>query len=541
MSARARLRLAVLLGVVGALAAPAVAQERPRSGGELVFLLPASDPPSYDAHREDTFAVLHPAAPHYSTLLRVDPTDPRAAKIVGDLAESWTIAPDGRTYTVRLRRGVKFHDGSELTSRDVKASYDKIVNPPPGVASARKGEYVDVEAIEAPDPLTVVFRLRWPSNSFLSSLASPWNWIYKADILAKDPRWYETHVMGTGPFVFVEHVKGSHWVGKRNPQYWDRPRPYLDGYRMLIVREPAAQVAALRGGRAHIQFRGFTPGERDTLVQALGKGITVQESPWNCHALLVFNHEKPPFNDRRFRRALTLAIDRWEGSRALSRIAIVKEVAGLIVPGSPWATPAEDLTRLAGYGHDIGASRAEARRLLHDAGVADGFGFTLTSTGVAQPFEAIAVRLIDQWRAVGLNVKQEVPERTRYYDMLRGGAYQVTFDPKCGYIVEPDLDLQKFQSGPTTADPTGISHANYARYKDPTLDDLYVRQSRARTPEERSRLLREFERRLFDEEVHYATTLQWHRIVPHAAKVRGWTLTPSHYLNHQLDTVWLAE
>jgi peptide/nickel transport system substrate-binding protein len=336
-------------------------------------------------------------------------------------------------------------------------------------------------------------------------------------------------------------VKGSHWVGRKNPGYWDRGRPYLDGYRMLIVREPAAQVAAIRSERAHIQFRGFTPPERDTLVQVLGAKVTVQESPWNCQAILAFNHEKPPFGDRRVRRALTLAIDRWEGSRVLSRIAIVKEVAGLMVPGSPWATPPAELQKLAGYGRDIAAARAEARRLLKEAGVADGFAFTLTATGVRQPFEPIAIWLIDQWRAIGLNVTQDVPERARYYEKLRGGGYEVTFDPKCGYIVDPDLDLQKFQSGPTTADPAGISHANYARYKDPVLDELYVKQSRARSVEERKRYLREFERRLFDEEAHYATTLQWHRIVPHSSRVRGFTLTPSHYLNHQLDTVWLAD
>jgi peptide/nickel transport system substrate-binding protein len=94
-----------------------------------------------------------------------------------------------------------FHDGSELTGRDVKASYDKIIFPPPGTASNRKGEYLVVEAVEARGPLTVVFRLKWASPSFLSSLASPFNWIYKADILARDIRWYERNVMGTGPFL----------------------------------------------------------------------------------------------------------------------------------------------------------------------------------------------------------------------------------------------------------------------------------------------------------------------------------------------------
>src|SRR5437868_1071308 len=309
--------------LLGLLAAPAFAQDKPRSGGELVFVVPSS-PPSYDAHREETFGTIHPIAPHYNTLLRTDPTDKTGAKVVPDLAESWTISKDGRTYTLKLRHGVKFHDGSEMTSKDAKASYDKIIFPPAGVASDRKGEYLDVEAVQAPDPYTIVFRLKWPSGSFLMSLASPWNWIYKADILAKDMRWYETHVMGTGPFIFVEHVRGSHWVGKKNPNYWDKGKPYLDGYRGIYVKDAAAQVAAVRAERAHVQFRGFSPPERDSIVSALGSKIVVQESPWDCVLLVTANHEKKPWDDKRVRRALTLALDRYQGAQALSRIAIVK-------------------------------------------------------------------------------------------------------------------------------------------------------------------------------------------------------------------------
>ncbi len=511
----------------------AIAQDKPRYGGELVFVVPA-EPPSYDGHREDTFALIHPTAPHYNTLLRVDPTERSGTKIIGDLAESWTISKDGRTYILKLRRGVKFHDGSEMTSKDVKASYDKIINPPAGVASIRKGEYIDVEAVQVPDPYTVVFRLKWPSGSFLSSLASPWNWIYKADILARDMRWYEKNVMGTGPFIFVEHARGSHWVGKKNPNYWDKGKPYLDGYRAIFIKESAAQVAAIRGERAMIQFRGFAPAERDNLARALGNKITVQESPWDCALWVAINHEKKPFDDKRVRRALTLALDRYQGSQALSKIAIVKEVAGVMVPGTPLATPSAELEKLAGYGRDIGKSRAEAKRLLREAGVPDGFSFTFTNRGVPMPYEPVAIWLIDQWRQIGLNVTQQVLESAKYFEDIRGGNYQVGIDFQCGYIVEPDLDLYKFQS-------KEISHANYGRYTDKVLDELYEKQSRAFDPEERKKHIREFEKRLLDEEAHYLATLQWHRIVPHHAKVKGWTITPSHYLNQQLDRVWLAE
>ena len=527
-----RFLLLATVVLIGA-AVPAAAQEKPRYGGELVFVVPSS-PPSYDAHREETFGTIHPIAPHYNTLLRTDPTDKTGAKVVPDLAESWTISKDGRTYTLKLRHGVKFHDGSEFTSKDAKASYDKIVNPPAGVASNRKGEYVDVEAIQAPDPYTVVFRLKYPSASFLNSLASPWNWIYKADILAKDMRWYEQNVMGTGPFLFVEHVKGSHWVGKKNPNYWDKGKPYLDGYRAIFMTDSAAQVAAIRGERAMIQFRGFSPVERDTLVNALGPKITVQESAWNCVILVALNHEKRPFDDRRVRKALTLALDRYQGSTALSKIAIVKEVGGVQVPGTKFATPAADLEKLSGYGHDITKARAEARRLLKEAGVPDGFSFVYKNRGIPMPYEPLGVWLIDQWRQIGLNVRQEVIEAAKYYSELRGGNFEAAADFQCGYTVDPDLDLYKFES-------KDVSPSNYSRYVDRTLDELYEKQGRATDAEERKKYIREFERRLLDEEVHYIYTLQWHRIVPHSSRVHGWTITPSHYLNQQLDTVWLSE
>jgi len=521
----------LLVGTLVMTGIPAGAQQ-PKYGGELIFPVP-SEPPSYDGHREETFGLIHPFAPFYSTLLRVDPTDPTGTKPVGDLAESWAVSKDGLAYTFKLRHGVKFHDGSEMTSKDVKASWDKIVFPPPGVGSSRKGQYRSIEAIEVVDPYTVRFRLKYPESSFILGAASPWNFIYKADILAKDIHWYETNVMGTGPFKFVEHVKGSHVVGKKNPDYWDKGKPYLDGFRAVFVSSSSAQVAMVRAERAHIQFRGFSPAERDTIVQTLGNKITVQESPWDCILPVVINHEKKPFDDKRVRRALTLALDRYEGAKALSRIAIVKEVAGIQVPGTPYATPPAELEKLAGYGHDINAARAEARRLLKEAG-AENLTFVLKNRGIPMPYEPEAIWLIDQWRQIGVNVTQEVIEAAAYFTPLRAGDFQVAIDFQCGFIVEPDLDIYKFIS-------SDKNPANYGRYTDRVLDDLFDKQARSVNPEERKTLLRQFEKRLLDEEAHYIMTLQWHRIIPHSSKMHGWQITPSHYLNNQLDTVWLSE
>ena len=518
------------LAVCTAVSLPVLAQ---RNGGELVFPVP-SEPPSYDGHREETFGLIHPIAPFYNTLLRVDPNDKSGTKPAASIAESWTTSSDGKTYTFKIRRGVKFHDGSDLTSKDVKATYDKIVFPKPGVGSSRKGQYADVEKIDAPDANTVVFRLKEPSGSFISSLLSPYNFIYKADILEKDPHWYEKNVMGTGPFTFVEHVKGSHVVGKKNANYWDKGKPHLDGFRAVFMRDSAAQVASIRGERAHAQFRGFSPAERDSIVSTLGNKVTVQESPWDCILLVAINHEKKPFDDKRVRRALTLALDRHQASQSLSKIAIVKAVAGVQVPGTPFATPPEELNKLAGYWTDAEKSRAEARKLLKEAGVQEGFQFTFKNRGIPMPYEPLGVWLIDQWRRVGLNVKQEVIEAAAYFGVIRKGDFEAAMDFQCGYIVEPDLDMYKFLS-------TDRNPANYGRYKDPVLDKLYDQQSREINPEKRKALVRQFEKRLLDEEAHYLMTLQWHRIIPHSAKMKGWTVTPSHYLNQTLDTVWLEQ
>ena len=162
-----RAKLLLAIGWLLALPAAARAAESPRSGGELVFAV-GEIPPSFDGHRETTFGMLHPVAPHYSTLLRFDPQN--YPKIVGDVAESWSFSRDGLTLTVKIRKGIKFHDGTPLTAQDVKATYDKIIFPPEGVASARKALYVMVDKVEAPDNSTVVFKLKNIAASFLANL-----------------------------------------------------------------------------------------------------------------------------------------------------------------------------------------------------------------------------------------------------------------------------------------------------------------------------------------------------------------------------------
>src|ERR671936_906201 len=183
--------LAAGVGILVAAAATAAPQEEEagRRGGTLTYTIPADAPPSFDGHREGTFAMLHATAPFYSVLIRVNPENPSSTTdFVCDLCtEMPKPTDDGKTYTFKIRQGVKFHDGSPLTAADVAANWQHIIHPPEGVLSPRESHYVMVDKIEAPDPSTVIFRLKFPTNAFLPALADPYNWIYKKSILDQDP------------------------------------------------------------------------------------------------------------------------------------------------------------------------------------------------------------------------------------------------------------------------------------------------------------------------------------------------------------------
>jgi len=300
---------------------PAVATETPKRGGVLTYLIPADAPPSFDGHREATFATIHAVAPFYSVLVRANPENP--ASTTDFVCDVCTEIPEpadgGRTYAFPIREDVRFEDGSALTAHDVAASWNRIVDPPEGVISARRGYYSMIDKIEAADPKIVIFRLKFATAAFLPALADRYAFIYKKELLDRDPRWFEKNIMGSGPFRFKEYQLAQSISGVRNPDYYHQGLPYLDGFTGIFADKQATRVAAIKGDRAAIEFRGFPPSTRDELVAALGDQLTVQESDWNCGNLITPNHKRKPFDDVRVRRALTLAIDRWRGRRRCRR------------------------------------------------------------------------------------------------------------------------------------------------------------------------------------------------------------------------------
>ncbi len=516
-----------------ALGLPARAADSPKRGGILTFMIPADSPPSFDGHRENTFATIHAVAPFYSVLIRANPENPAVTtEFVCDVCtEMPTPADGGKTYTFQIRDDIRFQDGTSMTAYDVAASWNKIINPPEGVISVRRGYYSMVDKVEAPDARTVTFRLKFATAAFLPALADPYAFIYKKEILDRDPRWYEKNIMGSGPFRFKEYQLGQSISGVRNPDYYRPGLPYLDGFVGLFADKQAVRVAAIRGDRAAIEFRGFPPATRDELVAALGDKITVQESDWNCGALITPNHEKKPFDDARVRRALTLAIDRWNGAAPMSRITVSRTVGGIVFPTSPLAATKAELQQLAGYWPDIDKSRAEAKRLLKEAG-AEGLTFELLNRNVDQPYKFNGTWVIDEWSKVGIHATQRVLPTGPYDQALRGGDFAVAVDAECQNIVNPLLDGTKYL-------PHSVSDANYGNYEDPTEVDIYDRMLRETDFARQRDLMRQFERRVLDTEAHEMFLLWRYRIVPYRSYVKGWKISPSHYVNQDLATIWL--
>ncbi|MGH7052198.1 MAG: ABC transporter substrate-binding protein, partial [Stellaceae bacterium] len=430
-----RLRPALLgagVGIALAAAAPAMAQQTPKYGGILTYMIPAESPPSFDAHREETYATIHSAAPFYSTLIRINPYDPESTTdIVCDLCTKMPKPTDqGKTWTFTIRQGVKFHDGTPLTAADVAASLNEIAFPPKGVLSPRSSNFMMVKDIAAPNPTTVVIHLKFATSAFLPALADPFNWIYEKKILDKDPHWYEQHIMGSGPFKFAGYQIGQSIKGVRDPNYYHKGLPYLDGFIGIFAPKQAVQIDAIRANRAATEFRGYPPSAINQLKSELDGKIKVQTSDWNCTLGAWINSKKKPFDDVRVRQALSLAIDRWGSQKGLSQISLYKTVGSLIFPGSPLAPSKAQLEQIIGFWPDIHKSRAEARKLLKEAGVS-GLSFVLNNRNVDQPYKYLGEWLVDQWAKVGLHVTQRVLPTGPWFAALRSGNFQVSTGGSC--------------------------------------------------------------------------------------------------------------
>jgi peptide/nickel transport system substrate-binding protein len=510
------------------LATGVAAQDQPVKGGTLIWGLSA-EAGTLDCGATDTFAVIHMVGSFYSTLLKVDLD--KYPEVKGDLAKSWTISDDGKTYTFEIHPNVKFHDGSPLTSEDIKASFDRYRNPPQGVASFRQPSFKDIESIETPSPTTVVFKLTAANPAMLLNLAGPNGCIYSAKKLAEDPRFPTTNVMGSGPFKLKEYVKGSHIEGVRNETYFREGLPYLDGHKAVIFTQAAAMVNAIQGQQIMGEFRTVTPADKKRLGEAMGDKITFYESDWNTGLVFAFNTKKKPFDDIRVRQALSMAVDRYAASAGLRTTSVLRTVGGLIRLGAPYAMTQDELASLPGFSKDGKAAKEKAKALLKEAGV-EGLKFELFNRNTPQPYTPSGVFLIDQWRQIGVEVTHKQVETAAYREGIKTGSYDVALDFLNAVLEDPSLTLTKYLSADIAPD-------NGSGAIDREADALFEKQLRETDPAKREALVHEFESRVITQGAQ-VPFIWWYRTVALNSRVKGWKMSPSHLYGQDLAEVWLA-
>jgi peptide/nickel transport system substrate-binding protein len=302
--------LSLLIGVIVLgllLAAPASAAEpKPKYGGYLVQACD-KEPPSLDPSQEGTIYMLMYVASQYNGLLQFDPLE--NTKIVGDLAKSWKFSGDGRTITFKLHEGVKWHDGKPFTAEDVIYALKRIQNPPKGVASPRKLQFASIEKMEAPDAHTFVLTTKVPNPSILGALAQGWLVILPKHVMEAKGDMKKV-VVGTGPFKFKKYTRGTSYEVVRNPDYFIKGRPYLDGIKWYIVPDMSAYVAAFKTHQ--INLLAGTPNLYKSNVEeikAAVKNVQVETGQRVVQNVLWMNTEKKPWDDVRVRKAAWLAVD----------------------------------------------------------------------------------------------------------------------------------------------------------------------------------------------------------------------------------------
>ncbi|MBV9815918.1 MAG: ABC transporter substrate-binding protein [Alphaproteobacteria bacterium] len=415
------------------LAAP---EANPKHGGVLRAGFP-NRPPHFDLHQSGTFFNLGAMACMFDNLIRRDPFD--SGNIIPDLAHSWEIAEDGRTYTFFLRRDVQFNDGAELTAEDVKATFDRIAKPPSGISIPRSLLFSSVSEINARDKYTVEFKLSEarPTNFMMSAIASGWNVIVRKKTL-EDNNYNLRKVVvypGTGPFRSVRRVENELWVMEKNPNYWNKGLPYLDGIEFYNVLPFSPEMAsAILSGRVDY-VRATDPVTARKAKDTPGMS-TARYYQSVVHATWV-NNKRKPLEDPRVRRAMHLVLDKPV------LVEVVKDVApmmfgGFIYPFSEFATPKEELTKRLGYQADPAAAIKEARALMAAAGCEGGIkglDYLVRDIAIFRLWSQAIQAMLQQTLNIECNLRTVV--ESVWFDDIKSGNYDLAIGAIVSTLLDP--------------------------------------------------------------------------------------------------------
>jgi peptide/nickel transport system substrate-binding protein len=503
-------------------AVPAQTSEQPRDGGVLK-IVSAGDPVSFDVHQEASILSLLPVAPAYNGLVTLDPADP--AKIVGDLAEKFDVSADGLVYTFTFRPKITWHDGVAFTAEDARFSFERMRNPPADVKSIRKPDLEGVQSVETPDERTLTITLKEPDESFLPQLATNWFVVMPKHILESKGNMKNT-VVGTGPFKFKSYTPGVSVELVRNTNYFKPGLPHLDGVTMLIIKDTGTRLAALRTDQAQLTGRVFanlTPSDVETLKRD-NTAVRVERAPGLGSPWLHMNVQRKPFDDVRVRQAISIGFDR---DTAIKAVAEGAGSLGTFVPPGPRAIPDDELRKLPGFRQPKGQDVEEAKKLLAEAGVPNGFKTTMLCRDLDS-------RMCEYWKAqlqvLGVDAAIDVKAQAAVASLQTANDFELMVTSQVFRINDPNEIGRKWITG---------APQNYVRYSNPQLDKLYREQSGARDSAARTDVVRKIARVLLDD----APTIQpyWEAaLVGIGPSVRGYPIPPGQYSMMTYETVWLT-
>jgi len=497
------LAAALLLALGVLFAAPATAQEKPRPGGILTWF-DYGDPGRLDVHAESPLVVQQATAGIYSGLLHYDPDEP--SKVVGDLAERWAVSPDGKTYTFHLRKNVKWHDGQAFTSADVKATFDRVLNPDfksPKCGASLKPMVASVEAV---DPYTVEFKLKFAAAPFIPSLASAWCRVAAKHILAKygDLNSPEAQI-GTGPFKFKKYERGSVVEWEKNPNYFIPGLPHLDGVKQFILVGGPTQLAAAKASK--VMLWDTWPPMRKTQADELARArndVEVYQASINTLFLIYLNAKKPPFDNPDLRRAVNLAVDRQElVAKALEGAGVPCAILDPKLVGD-FALPLDEVAKAPGCRQPKEQDLAEAKKLV-EKHYPNGLDVEVAVRQVGNYVDR-AQLLVSQLRKIGIRGTLKTLESAAGYAAFGKGDFTI--------IATQDRAMD-------ISEPSAIFHiaytsqagSNYGQYSDPKVDDLADRALRESNRDKRKQLYWELQRYLFSRGDHASIAVGW---------VEGW-------------------
>jgi peptide/nickel transport system substrate-binding protein len=511
--------------------APALREGKP--GGVLRAVLREDLPQGLAIHEAATNSVTWPAMPCYSNLVIYDQTKRlgRMDTIVGELAEKWSWQDNYRNLVLFLRRDVKWHDGQPFTSKDVKFTFDVVREASDAPAklriNPRKEWYANVDAIEAPDPYTVVFRLKRPQPSLVAMLASGYSPVIPAHVPLAEHR---ARCVGTGPFKFKEWKRGQSVELVRNPDYFVKGRPYLDAVRYTVIVERGTRVAALQANQIDLAYPGETTLSIAEQLQKAVPTMVLTETASNVSENLLLNTKKPPFDDVKVRRALSFAIDRRTYTQTVHRGAAVIGASLAPKPWGVWGLLDKDLGQLPGYG-GAAPGRAQARKLLAEAG----FGPS-NPLKVELVTRAIAIYLdfagfvVSDLKQVGVEATLKQIDTAQWHPMVTRREFQIGANLTGLGVDDPDANFyENYACG---------SPRNYGNYCNEEVGRLIDQQSQEIDAQKRLTLVWQIQKKL--EEDAARPTMGWRTDrFAHYPYVKNLILNQVTYNCCRLQEVWL--